>query len=120
MLGKLLSRRRRSCAPPTPASGRVYAIGDIHGGLHLLTRLLRSIAEDARRHPNAKKKIVYLGDYVDRGSESRGVIDLLCGEPLPEHDAVYLKGNHEDLMLRYLDGLHHDASVIDRARRIAA
>jgi serine/threonine protein phosphatase 1 len=47
--------------------------------------------------------VVYVGDYVDRGDDSRGVIELLSAGPLPGFRSVHLMGNHEDIMLRFLE-----------------
>ena len=105
MFSRLFSR---SAAPPAPVSAhmpagsRIYAIGDMHGRLDLVERLRTVIVEDARRHPIERKVVVYLGDYVDRGPDSRGVIDLLARETLPGFESVFLKGNHEDSMLQFL------------------
>lgn len=78
-------------------SKRTLAISDIHGELHLLDRLLQQLNYDP-----ASDQLVLLGDYIDRGPLSmqtlERVIDL-CAE-----GAIALKGNHEDLMLRALDG----------------
>jgi serine/threonine protein phosphatase 1 len=78
-----------------------YAIGDVHGELEKLDRLLHYIREDAlcRKVPH---KVVFLGDLVDRGADSRGVVEramllTLGGE------AVAIKGNHETLMLNAYD-----------------
>ncbi len=74
-----------------------YAIGDVHGELTKLDELLRLIREDAARH-EAPHKIVFLGDLVDRGPDSRGVVvrALALSE---SGEAVAIKGNHEELML---------------------
>ncbi len=90
-------------APQTPQGSRIYAVGDIHGRCDLLDRLHGLIAADARAHPAARKLVVYLGDYVDRGSSSRQVVDYLLDDPLPEFETIFLTGNHEDMMLSFLD-----------------
>jgi serine/threonine protein phosphatase 1 len=97
------SRPREPVAPRAPADSRIYAIGDIHGRVDLLRQLHRLIHEDAYRRQAPRNVVVYLGDYVDRGDESRGVIDLLLDEPLPSFESIYLKGNHEESMLRFLE-----------------
>jgi serine/threonine protein phosphatase 1 len=91
------------CAGAVPAGTRVYAVGDVHGCAALLDRLHARIRDDARDAPERRKVVVYLGDYVDRGPDSAGVIDRLLDDPLPGFETVYLKGNHEDFMLRFLD-----------------
>jgi serine/threonine protein phosphatase 1 len=74
-----------------------YAIGDVHGELAKLDELLRFIREDAVRRKVAHK-VVFLGDLIDRGPDSRGVIErvmALCASG----EALAIKGNHEELML---------------------
>lgn len=80
--------------PSVPEGTRVYAVGDIHGRADLLKALHGMIAEDAQDFPGAKK-IVYLGDAIDRGDDSRGVLNILLDDPLPGFEAVHLMGNHE-------------------------
>lgn len=94
-------------APPSqPAPGRlppglrVYAIGDVHGRDDLLERLHAQIAADWHAAPAAQATIVHLGDFVDRGPDSAGVLDRVAGPP-PIHGAtsIALRGNHEAMML---------------------
>ncbi len=85
-----------------PDGERVYAIGDIHGRLDLLRILIAAIDEEQQRARPARPTLVFLGDYVDRGEESRGVIDWLIERPLPAFERVHLLGNHEDSFLRFL------------------
>ena len=88
-----------------PAGQAVYAIGDVHGRLDLLDDLLVRIRQDADNHPSdSARSLVFLGDYIDRGSESRGVIERLLADPLPGFATVRLMGNHEEAMLAFLDG----------------
>ncbi len=91
-------------APRCPDGMRIYAIGDIHGRDDLLVRLHELIRKDARERLGPSPTVVYLGDYVDRGPGSFEVIDLLVHEPLAGFTSVTLKGNHEDMMLAFLDG----------------
>ena len=90
--------------PSVPAGVRVYAIGDIHGERRLLEMLLERIAEDVAsvRTPGARPLLVFLGDYVDRGHDSRGTIERLCARPLPGIDCRFLAGNHEQAMMDFL------------------
>jgi serine/threonine protein phosphatase 1 len=99
----MTTQQHHPAAPP-PGT-RVYAIGDIHGRLDLLTRLHELIVADAARATAERRVLVYVGDYVDRGPHSSGVIDLLLGRPLPGFEIVHLLGNHEDAMLRFPDDI---------------
>jgi len=91
-------------APATPPGTRLYAIGDIHGRLDLLGRLLELIKADAAANPAARQAVVYLGDYIDRGPESKGVIDLLLSRPMRAagFEEIHVMGNHEDILLQFL------------------
>lgn len=84
---------------------RIYAIGDVHGRLDLLDDLLGRLAEDvAAAPPGLRCQVVYLGDYVDRGPDSRGVIDRLLHAPAPAGvQPFFLMGNHERSLLDFLD-----------------
>ncbi|MGH7008739.1 MAG: metallophosphoesterase family protein [Stellaceae bacterium] len=96
-------RRGAAAAPAVPAGSRIYAIGDVHGRLDLLTRLHALITADAADAPVQRRVIVYLGDYIDRGPDSRGVVGLLLQPPLPGFESIHLLGNHEDYMLQFLE-----------------
>jgi serine/threonine protein phosphatase 1 len=106
-----LFRRKRSGGgerpPAIPAGHRIYAVGDIHGRADLLDRLLSQITEDVRETAGAGRPpqahLILLGDYVDRGLNSKGVLDRLCQPAEGPFGTICLKGNHEDAMLRFLD-----------------
>ncbi|MDX9689972.1 MAG: metallophosphoesterase family protein [Alphaproteobacteria bacterium] len=83
---------------------RLYAVGDIHGRIDLLSRLLAEIEADAMRHEGRKKKLIFLGDYVDRGIDSRAVLERLTQGFAAGLDPVFLRGNHEDMMLTFMKG----------------
>jgi len=104
MLGRLFSSDRKTGAVPDGV--KVYAIGDIHGRADLLDALLGHIAADAGALENAT--LVFLGDYVDRGPDSRGVIDRLIALRDAQRSCVFLKGNHEAAMLDFL----HDPEMM--------
>ncbi|WP_291298257.1 metallophosphoesterase family protein [Elioraea sp.] len=94
-----------------PEGLRVYAVGDIHGSIDKLDALHELIAEDAARAPEARRAIVYLGDYVDRGTDSQGVIERLLPPPRFGAEAVHLAGNHEAMMLDALTRPGDDAAI---------
>ncbi|MEF2070644.1 metallophosphoesterase [Consotaella aegiceratis] len=81
----------------------VYAVGDVHGALKALLALEDEIVEDAKKF-SGRKAIVMLGDYVDRGPASAQVINHLLAAPPHGFERLCLAGNHEILMLDYLEG----------------
>jgi len=84
---------------------RIYAVGDVHGRVDLLNRILEMIARDVASHEDDRApKIVFLGDYIDRGDNSKEVLDVLLGvrEELPESHLQCLIGNHEAAVLSFL------------------
>jgi len=87
--------------PFLPEGRRLYCIGDIHGRLDLLEELHQQIRADAADF-DGSKGVVYLGDFIDRGAQSRQVIDLLIEQPLAGFEAIHLLGNHEQTMLDFL------------------
>ena len=88
-----------------PPGRRVYAIGDIHGCAAQLANLHAEIQEDLARRPIAYALLLHVGDYVDRGVDTRGVIArLLNGSPVPGTEMVNLMGNHENTMIEALNG----------------
>lgn len=105
-----------SSAPASPPEGtRVYAVGDIHGRFDLMGRLLRLIERDAARprpgQPTPTRiAVVFLGDYLDRGPQSREVVERLmqgapASGPLAGAEWICLKGNHEEQAVRFVDEL---------------
>lgn len=88
-----------------PEGLRIYAIGDIHGGLDLLKKMHSAISADLIKSPPQDVHIVYLGDYVDRGEHSQGVIDTLIARR-DRGDGVaktFLLGNHEQGMIDFIE-----------------
>lgn len=113
MLGNLLNRLRRGQIEARAPDGlRIYAVGDIHGRVDLLRILHHLIAKDGNGW-SGDRLIVYLGDYVDRGLDSRGVIDFLLDEHPEDLPFVALRGNHEEMMLRFLDDISVGARWIE-------
>lgn len=85
-----------------PDGQRIYAVGDIHGMADLLQALLIKIESDIAEHPEEEARIVFIGDYIDRGMDSRGVIDYLVSDKVPA-PSTFLLGNHEECLLQFLE-----------------
>jgi len=105
MVWKFFRRRQQPDTFETarvPPGFRIYAIGDIHGCVAQLDLLHEKIEEDlAQSPPDEGVALVYLGDYIDRGPDSQGVIERLL-QPVPSGiTRVLLKGNHEDMVLGF-------------------
>lgn len=112
---KLFRKRRASqrvraatalFSPPMPApsdaGGPIYAVGDVHGRHDLLARLMDRIFDDSTAH-DRRPRIVFLGDYVDRGEGARETLDMLISlAERPDADCTFLMGNHEQMLLRFL------------------
>jgi serine/threonine protein phosphatase 1 len=80
--------------PKLPEGVRIYAMTDIHGCAHLLKQMLRVIDADLARSRPRYAIEVYMGDYVDRGPDSRATLDILISRSR-RGNTVFLKGNHE-------------------------
>ena len=109
-----LSRIFEKQTPATPAipyGKRLYVIGDIHGRLDLLNDLEGRIRSDLATAP-ADVLTIFLGDYVDRGCDSAGVLERLSADAFSTSFCA-LRGNHEEVFLRFLS----DASVLDSWRK---
>lgn len=106
MISRLFKRKAQVTAPRTPTvpEGTVaWAVGDIHGRLDLLEPLVQHMLADAAVSAAERTVVVFLGDYIDRGPDSRGVIRYLAS--LPKELGIewrFLKGNHEEAMLGFL------------------
>lgn len=90
--------------PKGKAGERVYAIGDIHGCLSETQSLLQKIKVDNEYRGEAKTYLVFLGDLIDRGPDSRGVLELLLNFPYQFAKPLFIMGNHEEMMVRGLMG----------------
>ncbi|MEL6361318.1 MAG: metallophosphoesterase family protein [Pseudomonadota bacterium] len=121
------SQRLKEHRARVPDGQRVYAIGDIHGRLDLLDALLEKIDREhdaCGKHDAVQRTIIFLGDYVDRGPDSHGVLarlSALSGQQTTTNNAptkagtkyVFLKGNHEAAMLSFLDTPRTDDRWLD-------
>lgn len=106
MFAKLFRRRplepeRRKAS--TPEDTAAWAVGDIHGRLDLLSPLVEAMIADLEASTASRKLMIFLGDYIDRGPDSKGVIDLLAGlRGRSGFELHFLRGNHEDRMEAFL------------------
>ncbi|MDI6028719.1 metallophosphoesterase family protein [Corticibacterium sp. UT-5YL-CI-8] len=85
-----------------PEGMRLYAIGDPHGKLDLLEAMHKRIADEIARDRPTDWRVVHLGDYVDRGPDSRGVLEFLVALKQRDERFVFLTGNHDQGMLQFL------------------
>lgn len=84
-----------------PEGERVYAIGDIHGRSDLLADLLRKITADTVGY-KGRVTLVCIGDYIDRGPDSRGVVEMLLKAVPAGWQKVFIRGNHEQAMIDFM------------------
>ncbi|MGN7160622.1 metallophosphoesterase family protein [Sphingomonas sp. SAFR-052] len=113
MVFSKLFRRPATPAPRIPDDIVVYAIGDVHGRLDCLDDLLAQIdADPARGH--RRTMLVFLGDLIDRGPDSRGVVDRVMALCAASADVHCLCGNHEELLLTAAEGARQALGVFAR------
>lgn len=107
MVLKRLFGRRKPDVPRiwcAPQGQRIYAIGDIHGRRDLLDQLLIMIDADDAKRDKVQTQLIFLGDLVDRGADSRGVVERLMMLAAASDNVRFLKGNHEELLIRVWEG----------------
>lgn len=101
---RALFRRAEPAAYAVPADTRVYAIGDVHGRRDLLAALLARIDAERAASPRTVEHLILLGDLIDRGPDSRGVLDLVLTRAAEDPTLTVLGGNHEAMLVTLLDG----------------
>ena len=107
MIAKLLGRTKRSRKidqATIPDGQRIYAIGDVHGRNDKLHALLKKIDKDDFDRGAADTKVIFLGDLVDRGPESKQVLDTTLALSKSNDNIRFLMGNHEEVMLSAATG----------------
>src|SRR6516162_9643645 len=90
--------------PAGPKGVTIYAVGDIHGRLDLLDSVHRQIDTDKINCRHRRVAEIYLGDYIDRGPQSAGVISRLIARSRETY-TIFMRGNHEQLLLDFLSGM---------------
>jgi len=86
-----------------PEGLRIYAVGDVHGRRDLLERIQARIARDLDARPVADWRVIYVGDYIDRGGESAQVLAHLA-EGADDPHVLCLRGNHDQFLIDFLAG----------------
>src|SRR5262245_49566021 len=104
MDNRLLLEPIRHEYPAAPDGLTIYAVGDIHGRVDLLDRVHQLIDEDKSNSRPGQKMEVYLGDYIDRGPDSAAVISRLIKRSHLRTCTIFLRGNHEQLLMDFLNG----------------
>ncbi|TPG15867.1 serine/threonine protein phosphatase [Sphingomonas koreensis] len=106
MMGLFRKRQTGVSAQPRvlPHGQRVYAVGDVHGCFDLLDDLLGQIVADDAARGDAQTQLIFLGDLVDRGPDSAGVIERLIELAATRGNVRFILGNHEEIFLRALGG----------------
>mgnify|MGYP000535376160 CR=1 FL=1 len=95
---------------------RLFAIGDIHGCLFHLNAILEHLATKANF--TSHDRLIFLGDYIDRGPDSKGVIDRVIEFQKSYPKTIALRGNHEDMFMDYLGlpGMYGDSFLRNGGR----
>lgn len=97
-----------------PADQRWYAIGDIHGCYAELNRLIKAIDDDDASRGPTDTRLLFVGDYIDRGPASREVIELMMRLDIGEDRVIFLMGNHEETLLSAADGNRRAAALFHK------
>ncbi len=107
-------RSRTVPAPAGPRGHRGYVVGDVHGRLDLLDQLLAMIEVDLAERPARRATLIFVGDLIDRGPHSAQVVERLRTYRHPGLAAIFLLGNHEEVLLRVVAG---ESSLITNWRK---
>lgn len=112
MISKLFRRTLLpSIRSEIPNGKLVFAIGDVHGRADLLNALLEKVYNYCLARPQMETHIIFLGDLIDRGPDSRGVIESILRIDSNLAKVCLIKGNHEEVFLSMLDGDIRSARV---------
>lgn len=97
--------------PAGPAGHRAYVVGDVHGRLDLLDRMISLVEADVAERPPRKASLIFVGDLIDRGAHSAQVVERLRTYRHPRISTAFILGNHEEVLLRILGG---DGALIEK------
>ena len=115
MLRKLFRAKSAPASlPALPDGVRVYAFGDIHGRLDLLEPLLAAVEADDAASGGKPATLIFLGDLVDRGPDSARVVERLMRLAKERPSTRFLLGNHEEIMMKTIDGDDKMCRLFDR------
>lgn len=96
-------REKQTSVHHVPDGMRLYAIGDLHGQRDLLTRLMAVIEADNAARSSASVQMIFLGDFIDRGAHSADLVKIFA-KAAPLDNLVFLRGNHEQILIDVLEG----------------
>ncbi len=113
VLKKLLAPKAPP-APRVPDGQRVYAVGDVHGRRDCLDVVIDAIRADDARRPPAETWLVLLGDLIDRGPDSRGVVERAIELSREWPNFAFLPGNHEEILLSAAKGERSALGLFNR------
>ena len=106
-------RSRTARVPTGPRGHRAYVVGDVHGRLDLLDRMLALVEHDLDERPARRATLIFVGDLIDRGAHSAQVVERLRTYRHPRIATSFILGNHEEVLLRILEG---ESGLIDKWR----
>lgn len=98
------SRKPKPRRPSAPDGLRIYAVADVHGRLDLLNELLSEVENDSSRRGPSETALIFLGDIIDRGPDSNGVVERLRNYRHGQLKPYFITGNHEEVLLGLLSG----------------
>lgn len=113
MIGRFFRRDVRA-THSLPEGRRIYAVGDVHGCSVLVRELINSIDADSAERPYADTTIIFLGDLVDRGTDTKGVLDYIIELKASGRNILLLQGNHEEVLLKARAGDRRAARAFNR------
>ena len=116
-LSDLVSGQKKGDTHPyVPKGIRIYVVGDIHGEIDLLQQMHEKMLTDAIEAPAEQILQIFLGDYIDRGPDSKAVVDWLLSSPPAGWQRICLKGNHETMVHDFLE----DSETLKRWQQLGA